>query len=320
MGTRRQRQRRITGLILVLVGVITLGLIKDRMIRHSDAEGADHRRTSSAFPDATSTGVPNNAHLISVPAQATSGKGWHWDGTALVIESDDVTLASLDVAGAVHNTHARLTVRDTRIRCIAERDWCLTLGSGSELSDSEIGGGESGHELLPAIGVLSGDFREPSALTRIERVNIHHTIHGMRIDGDTSVADSYLHDFPMGDAPYTDAHTDAIMCTAGSNVTVRHNRIASGNNALFFVQWQPGNVPIADYVVEGNLFEGTARNQELSSFGVKIEAKGIGGTVLVHDNLFAGVFQVGDIMVPGQADVRDNQSELGTPASIQFDK
>ena len=152
----------------------------------------------------------------------------------------------------------------------------------------------------------------------VQRVNIHHTVHGMRVDGNTTVADSYLHDFPMGDAGWTDAHTDGIMCTAGADVTIRHNRFESGNTAPFFVQWQTGNVKISGYTIEDNYFVGVRKNGQLSSYGVFFENKGIATVPVIRNNTFAGEFQAGHILAPRGSSVSGNVTTAGSPASVEY--
>lgn len=273
---------------------------------------------SSAIPDETNTGVPAGTTLTAVPGQRTSGTGWHWDGTRVVIDSDNVTLNALDINGAVANTHNGLVIQNSRVRCTNENNWCVEMGAGSTVTDTEIGGGANLTTYLPAIGILSGYWKTAQAANLIQRVHVHHTIHGMRVDGDTTVTDSYIENFPMGEAPYTDAHTDGIMCTAGANVTIRHNHFSSGNNSPFFVQWQTGNALISNYVIENNVIDGIVRNNEMSSWGIAFENKGIGGPVTIRNNTFTGTFQAGAIEAPTGSTVTGNVTSTGSAASVQL--
>jgi hypothetical protein len=256
--------------------------------------------------------------LTTVPGQKSSGTGWHWDGTALVVDADNTSLVGLDISGAVQNSHNSLTVKNTRIRCENESSWCITLGEGATVIDTEIGGGANGTTTVGAIGLLSGYYAHSITPNVIARVNIHHTIHGMRVDGDTTVTDSYIHDLPMGDAPYADAHTDGIMCTAGQNVTINHNRIETGNTATFFVQWETGNVSIGNYLIQNNLFVAITKNGQQSSYGIDIENKGIGGPITVRNNTFTYGWQVGAILNPPNSITSGNYYTDGKPASVEI--
>jgi hypothetical protein len=282
----------------------------------------------SGFPDASNTGVPAGVVLKQVPAQVSSGAGWHWDGRAVVIDADHVTLNGLDITGPVSNQHDYLTVTNTRIRCVGENDWCITLGSNSTISDTEIGGGANGSTYLHAIGVYTGG---PNNL--IQRVNIHHTIHGMRVDNGTTIRDSYIHDMPMGDPvrdlatgqTNTDDHTDAIMVTGAPTnelapIVLDHNRIESGNTANFFVQRDVTDTSkrIPNLLIQNNLFLNVHRNGQDSSFGIDIENKGIGGTITITNNTFnKSSWTVGPIQAPASATTTGNTYTDGTPVTAR---
>jgi hypothetical protein len=256
--------------------------------------------------------------LVAVPGQQTSGPGWRWDGAKVVVTRNGARISRLDIDGALVNKKRGVVIKDTRIRCTHEESWCVTLGSGSTLRDSEVGGGEDGTTFQPSIGILSGDYQSRQAENLILRVEIHHTVHGMRIDGDTTVRDSYLHDFPMGDPGWEDAHSDGIMCTAGTNVVIDHNTLSGGNTAPFFVQWQDGNIGIGTYRVRHNLFVGVERNGQQSSYGVMFENRGIDGTPVIRANRFQGDFEAGHILAPRGASVTDNLTTTGRRAKVEY--
>ncbi|WP_457187327.1 hypothetical protein [Nocardioides sp. P5_E3] len=280
--------------------------------------GLTSPRRNSRYPDASNTGV-RASRLIAVPSQSTSGPGWRWDGAKVVVTRDGARISRLDVNGAVFNDKHGVVIKNSRIRCTNEESWCVTLGSGSTLRDSEVGGGEDGTSFQPSIGVLSGDYDSRQTPNLVLRVDIHHTVHGMRVDGDTTVLDSYLHDFPMGDAGWEDAHTNGIMCTAGSDVLIRHNTIVTGNTAPVFVQWQEGNVGIASYRIRNNLIVGVERHGQLSSYGVMFEDQGIDRLPVIRANKFKGAFQAGHILAPRGSTVTDNATATGRRVRVDWD-
>lgn len=275
-------------------------------------------RARAPFPDASTTG-PRTSRLVSVPDQQTSGDGWRWDGQKVVVTRNGARLSRLDIHGAVLNERRGVVIRNSRIRCTNEDYWCVTLGTGSTLRDSEVGGGEDGTTFQPSIGILSGQYDSREEENTILRVEVHHTVHGMRIDGDTTVRDSYLHDFPMGDPGWESAHSDGIMCTAGTNVVIDHNTLSGGNTAPFFVQWLDGNVPIGTYRIRHNLFVGVERNGQLSTYGIQFTDGGIQGTPVIRGNRFTGPFQAGHILAPRSAVVTDNLTVKGRRASVEYD-
>jgi hypothetical protein len=277
----------------------------------------------ATFPSAANTGVPAGTHLIAVPGDRKSGPGWRWNGVAVQVTGADTTLAGLDINGAVRNSYSGLVVRDTRIRCTNENDWCVSLGAHSLVMDTEIGGGANGMTYGHAIGLWSGGSEAGNV---IERVNIHHLIGDLRIDGGTTVADSYIHDLVMGDpvvdlatgAVSTDNHSGGLMTTRGSNTVIRHNRFEGGNTANLFVQRDVTDTTqrIGSYLIENNLFVNVHKNDSDSSFGIDIEDKGIVGPIVARNNTFTRLgWTVGPVSLPPGSTATGNVYTDGTPIS-----
>jgi hypothetical protein len=262
--------------------------------------------------------------MIAVPSQATSGTGWHWDGQHTVyVDAANVTISGLDINGALSNQYAGVTIKNTRVRCTSEQDWCLKLGGpNATVTDTEIGGGANGTSYMHAIGLLSGGTNLNNI---IQRVNVHHTVHGMRIDGGTTVVDSYIHDLPMGDpvlnnatgAYESGAHTDGIMSTGGNGNIIRHNRIECGNTSTMFVQWETDQPQISNFLIENNLFVNISKNTQVSSQGVAFENKGIANApgITIRNNTFTKGWQVAAIEAPTGSNVTGNVFTDGTTAS-----
>lgn len=260
----------------------------------------------TSAPSAASTGVPAGVKLTSVPGQITSGTGWRWVGWGLQVTQANVALNGLDINGPVSNTFAGLTVTNSRIRCTGEKDWCLSLGNNSEVSHVEIGGGADGTTFVSAIGVWTGGSGAGNALTAI---NIHHTTDGMRVDGGTTLADSYIHDLSMGQIP--GAHSDGIQSTGGGNVVIRHNKISSGNNCNVFLQWLSGNAAITSYSITGNTFVAANQGGEQTSYGVCAYSPEVSG-VTVSSNTFSRGYQVAPLTAPGGSVLSHNLLADGT--------
>lgn len=268
---------------------------------------------TAGFPDASTTGVPAGTKLTRVPQDRKSGDGWAWNAYGWVqVQSDNVTLSGLDIDGSVHSTKAGLTITDTRIRCTGEHDWCLSLGTRSTVRDTEIGGQSDGHSFGPATGVYSGGTDSNNVL---QRLNIHHTSDGLRIDGGTTVEDSWVHDLIMGDPADPTAHSDGIQSTGGANVSITHNRIETGNNCNVFVQWLSGNPAISNYQVTDNLFVAGARNGQQTSYGVCIYGRNVSAPIRVSNNQFSHGWQVAALTAPPEAVVSANRFTDGATAN-----
>lgn len=270
-----------------------------------------------AFPNGSNTGVPARTKLVDVPEQRTSGAGWKWESGGFVkITAKNTTLADLDIHGYVDNSFNGLTVRSSRIRCTGQTQAgaCITLGEHSSITDTEIGGGENGATFSKAFAVWSGGS---AAGNSIVRVNIHHTVHGLHIDGGTTLADSYIHDLPMGDPGFETDHTDGVFIATGHNVVIKHNTFSSSNNAEIFVQDYDATAEgVGDLVITGNSFTNVQRNGQDASYGVAIENKSINGPITVSNNVFSRGWDVGPIEVPRSATYSGNTFTDGKPATI----
>jgi len=303
---------------------IYLGVAASNVPTAAAASSSGGSASYSGFPDASTTGVPTGTTLTQVPAQATSGTGWRWDGNhTVVVTAPNTTITGLDINGSLTNTYPGVTIKNTRIRCTNENNWCLTLGGpNATVTDTDIGGGANGTTYMHGIGVLSGGTNLNNL---IQRVNIHHTIHGARIDGGTTVTDSYIHDLPMGDPVYNNAtgtysttdHTDGIMSTGGNGTLITHNRVECGNTSTMFVQWESDQPQISSFTIQNNLFVNISKNNQVSSQGVAFEDKGIANPagITIKNNTFTPGWQVAAIEAPTGSNVTGNVFTNTSPAS-----
>ncbi|MEO6702932.1 MAG: DUF4082 domain-containing protein [Jatrophihabitantaceae bacterium] len=251
-------------------------------------------------------GVPAGMVLKTVPGQLTSGTGWRWDGSAVQVTGANAILDGLDINGPVHNSSNNLVITDTRIRCTGETQWCLSLGNNSRVVSTEIGGGANGTSFVAATGVWSGGS---GAANVLDKVDIHNTSDGMRVDGGTTLTNSHIHNLSMGDIP--GAHSDGIQSTGGANVVLTGNVIETGNNCNVFLQWLSGNAAIASYKISGNTFVAGNRNGEQTSYGVCAYSPDVSG-VTITNNTFSHGFQVGPLTTPAGSTVSGNVYTDGT--------
>jgi hypothetical protein len=161
--------------------------------------------------------------LRSVPAQVSSGPGWHVGTVAgaqvLYVTNAGAVLDGLDIDMCVSVMADNVTIQRSRIRCagyylVKAADLPKTY-SGLSLVDVELDG--LGRPQSESIAVMA---TEGARYTRID-------VHGMassgpRLASNNVLEDSYLHDFACA-APLHQAGTSAN--DGGSNIIVRHNNI-----------------------------------------------------------------------------------------------
>lgn len=259
-------------------------------------------------PTATSNGVGVSGALRTVPGQLTSGTGWRWTGSAVQLTAANVTLSGLDINGSIQGSFSGVTIENTRIRCTNETNWCISLGDHNKLINDEIGGGANGSTFVAATGIWSGG---DNAGNIIDAVDIHNTSDGLRIDGGTTLENSYIHNLSMGQIP--GAHSDGVQSTGGANVTIANNRFQSGNNCNVFMQWLSGNTAISNYTVTGNSFTPDSANGMQTSYGVCGYAPNVSG-VSITNNTFGYGYQVGPYIAPSGSKVSGNKYTDGKPA------
>lgn len=248
--------------------------------------------STGSFPNSSNTGVPAGTTLKSVPGQVKSGAGWKWNGRAVVITATNAHLVGLDINGSVQNDRSLsgLTIDKTRIRCTNETNWCLWLGANATVRDTEVGGGANGSTFTSAIGI-----RTAGPNNVIQRVDVHHTSDGLRIDGGTTLADSYVHSLVFqGDIP--GVHSDGSQTTLFYSspgrippIVFRHNTIEGGNNDAIFIQAG------ASITIDNNYLVAVNRTGQVSSYGIGGGNSDVIGPMSITNNVFSAGWQVGTI-------------------------
>ncbi|MGN6331339.1 MAG: hypothetical protein ACTHOD_06750 [Motilibacteraceae bacterium] len=199
------------------------------------------------------------------------------------VTTPGTVVSGLDIEGSLILAADGVRVRNCRVRGVGERDWIVTLWTHSVLEDVEVGGGRSGSDPSLATAIYSGGSASGN---RILRADIHHTQDGIRLDGGTTVADSWIHDL-VTDSP---AHSDGVQLATGAHSVLRHNRIEAGNNDAVFLQTRGADGPISDVLLEDNLLLGTTAGPTRSSFGLSNETA---SDVRAIGNVFNRTWQVG---------------------------
>lgn len=177
--------------------------------------------SACGYPDATNTGVwHSRAKLKKVPAQATSGAGWHWDTRGWVaITGHGAMFSGYEVNAPISVEADNVIIRDI-ISTVGGEDFGIALRHANNvmISHCEIGPPSGGSErLMVGIKDIYGD----SVGTRILKNEIFHTGTAVQID-EGLIRGNYIHDlgYKPGD------HVNGITSNGSQRLLViRHNTI-----------------------------------------------------------------------------------------------
>lgn len=189
------------------------------------------------FPDATTTGVPDEMDLTP--------------SDSLTITEDGTVVDGLHVRGTITIAADDVTVRNT-----------LVQGGGS-LYPIRVEGGTSGalieHVEVDNLGDTGiGIFLSGSGTVR--HADIHSAEDGIRIQSDdVTIEHSYIHDLQR----YAGGHHDTIQIRSGDNITLRGNNLQpyvqstdDPMNAALQIGSLSGDDRISNLLVVGNLMNG----------------------------------------------------------------
>ena len=236
----------------------------------------------SSFPSGSSTGVPAGTVLKAVSGDYT-------------VSTAGAVVSGLDISGSLTVTAANVTVKNTRVRCIGVSSFCVSLeGTNTVFTDGEIGGGANGATFNnSAIGVWMGGSGGTATDHQVLRTNIHHVMQGPRMDGDSTLADSYVHDMSTASG----VHSESIYFSAGSNMVLRHNTLGPGNTSNVWFDAQGGPAVSAVTITGNYLFATGLGGGQQPSWGIGLKTGGaVNNTVTVTSNVFdTGPWQVAPV-------------------------
>jgi hypothetical protein len=229
----------------------------------------------SGFPNSGNTGVPSGTSLKVI------------DGNLKVTTAGTV-ISGVDVHGSIIVDANNVTIKDSRVRCAGVSDWCVSMGgSNGVLSNTEIGGGTNGTTYSnTAVGIWTGGDTGSARSTVITAVNVHHLMHGLRVDGSSTIQNSYIHDLSYADG----VHSDGSFNSAGANVVYNHNTFVGGNNSLIFMQ-PLGGSPIKNIMIENNNFVAETVRGEVPSYGIGVDPR-VSGVSVVNNVFSKGPWEV----------------------------
>lgn len=183
---------------------------------------------TSAWPDATNTGVPAGTVLTNSGSIPTTAAGQ-------VIDAKNVT-------GMITVNHNNVTVK--RCKVTGSNFYQINIAAnvtGCIVEDCEIDNQSSGGQGING----QGTFR---------RNNIHHCSDGINVAGDnTLIEDNFIH-HSSGTAA---SHIDAIQADGGfKNLTIRHNTIINENGQTAGIMLDNYWGPIDNVLIENNVVKG----------------------------------------------------------------
>lgn len=154
---------------------------------------------TAGYPDATNTGVPSGVALTP------SG--------SITVTTNGAIIDGLDISGQIVVNADNVTIRNCRI---TSSDYYPIdyARAGLLIEDCEIIG--TADAVTAAVSFDNYTIR---------RCNIGGTTDGLKANSDVVIEDCYIHDLRVSGG----SHNDGIQSTGGSNVTVRHNTIDTGD-------------------------------------------------------------------------------------------
>jgi hypothetical protein len=161
-----------------------------------------------------------------------------------VIDGKIITTSLTIVAGANN-----VTIKNSIIR--ASGYWLVLNDEGAtglKIIDSELDGTPN----APS----SGDSAVAGDNYTLTRVNIHHTVDGLKAGSNVVVEDSYIHDMLIAGA---DPHNDGIQSLGTTSLTIRHNTIILKDGSTSAIILSTGSADsMRNILIENNLLGGGA--------------------------------------------------------------
>jgi hypothetical protein len=238
--------------------------------------GATACDAKTAKPDATNTGVPAGTTLKT------------YSGT-LVVNTNGTVVDGQDISNGLEIHANNVIVKNTRVRAGSGDGLYIYPGStGTIVQDTEVGGGANGTTYTGVgVGIVIGDNSAKSAATtQLKCVRVHHTIDGLRSDGNLTVTNSYIY----APDPGTGYHGDGSQSTGWSNMIFKHNVIVGGLNAAIFLNTESPNPSIGaagSIVIDSNWLGGFDRGSgDQTSFPLYVNGGIASNSVSVTNNRF----------------------------------
>jgi YVTN family beta-propeller protein len=203
------------------------------------------------YPDAASTGVPTGTTLKTVPGQASSGRGWHFDKRGFVqVNGDGAVLKDLSIPYNVDITASHVTLQDDQITPGSFIGVTLRHTSGDVIEDSTI----SGHPAtggVPAAGIK--DIYGDSTGLQVLWDDFAGTSVAVQVNAGL-IAGNYIHPPASGGSAYA----AGIVSNGGNTapLAVEHNTVLVGASYAYAIGLFADFGPQANRLIDNNLLAG----------------------------------------------------------------
>lgn len=214
--------------------------------------GCASKPSSCGYPDATNTGVPSGKTLISVPGQATSGTGWHYDSRGwIAVDGDGAVLDGISTTASIDVTASNVTIKNSRI-VVSGETWGIALRHAKNVTiqSSEIAGpAQLGSKRL-MVGIK--DIYSDSTGLRILGNDIWNTGTGVQVDCGL-IQDNFIHDlgYTSGD------HVNGTTSNGGSTqLVIRHNTVFNPHSQTDAISLFQDFSAQSNRIIDNNLMAG----------------------------------------------------------------
>jgi hypothetical protein len=240
------------------------------------------------YPDATNSGVPASAHLLTVPGQVSSGPGWAYEPAGYVkVFGDGASLSGLYIPFNLDITASNVTIDDVAVVTSGTGDFGISLRNTSNVTieNSDIYSPAGDDRLQYGIDDVYAD----SVNTVLKSNQIHNTANAIQInEGD--VAGNYIYDMKADRAD----HVDGLLSTSGSDAA---NPLVITGNTILNPVGQTSDIalyqdfgPQSNALVEGNLLAGGGYSIYGGASGSATQGAAAATDIVIAGNRFAPLY------------------------------
>jgi phage baseplate assembly protein gpV len=205
------------------------------------------------YPDASNTGVPASMVLKAVPAQVSSGPGWHWDSRGWVeIDGNNALFTGYSVTASVDVSASNVIISNNKIT-VGGDDFGVALRhtKNAVVSHNTITGlaASGSGRLMNGVKDIYGD----ATGTQVLGNNIARTATGVQMDGGL-IADNYIHDLGLTGADHVNGTTS--NGTNGQQLIIRHNTVLDPWDQTDAISLFQDFSPQTNRIIDNNLLSG----------------------------------------------------------------
>lgn len=212
--------------------------------------------SSTAYPDASNTGVPSGTSLTLFNTDFTTS-------------SNGQVINQLDIRGSLIINHTGVVVTKCKISQWSIYGVDCESGHSMTMTDCTVDGGVN-----PGTCIVNNNLT-------LLRCDIKGAENGCDVGGNVDIQDCFFHDFYNAGA---DPHTDCIQINDGADsITIKHNTFlsygADGSETTSCIISPQAATGVANWLIEDNVFAGGA----FSLYGPQ---NGAGTNIVIKDNKF----------------------------------